>query len=653
MRLIIFTILFPVLLTAAALQASAQTTTTSCDGSLGDPIFTQDFGSGQNPGGPLAPGVTNMTYTSSNCPNDGFYTIMNSINLNQNCHNTWQVVKSDHTGNPNGYMMVVNASYAPSVFFTQTAPLLCYSTTYYFSAYILNLITASTASGGGVSEPNILFSVETLDGKVLATDTTGTIAPTDTATWVRKGVYFTTTNGDISNIVVKMTNLAPGGNGNDLILDDITFRACGPVIKTGFTSATNSTPQQLCQGASATYNLVASAADNNPSFQWQSYHTIGGWTDTLGQNSSSLNVNFKNAVPGTYQYRVGIANGSAITSVSCRVYSQPLVIDVSTNPVIGGVAPTQSVCEGDTVSIFATGGVSYQWSGPNLSPTSENPLVINGITLADAGKYTVTAYNQYSCAGAPFSTQITVHPKPTPTISSDNTTICLGEKTQLIAGGGVRYLWSPAGSLNDATVPNPIASPTDTTTYTVNVYNAFNCYTTEKSTVNVLKKPVANAGSNRVMIQGQSIKLNGTEQNGNVFYWTPNSYISGSNTLTPIVSPNQDTTYTLHVTSTQNCGIDSSTVSVKVYQHIQIPNTFSPNNDGVNDFWNIAALNTYPKSLTQVFNRYGQQMFQSIGYGKPWDGKYNGQLLPAGTYYYIIDLKNDTPKISGWVVIVR
>ncbi|WP_183575819.1 gliding motility-associated C-terminal domain-containing protein [Mucilaginibacter sp. X5P1] len=647
MRLIIFTILF--LLIAATLQVRAQQPT-SCNGSLGDPVINQTFGSGSNPGAALPAGVTNMSYTTSDCPEDGYYTIVNSINLNQNCHTTWQTVTSDHTGNPNGYMMVVNASAQPSVFFTQSAPTLCSGTTYQFSAYILNLITLA-ASGPGVSEPNITFSVLAPDGTVLATHSTGTIDATQGPVWNQESLYFTTPD-NVSSVTVVMTNNAPGGNGNDLILDDITFRACGPVIDAGFGSVTGSAAQPLCQGANATLTLDAKVeGNNNPTYQWQSYHTNGGWVDTAGQTAPSLNVVFQNAVPGSYQYRVGITNGTS-TLASCRTYSAPLTVNVSTNPVIGGVPLTQSVCMGDTVSILATGGVTYQWSGPNLAPTSENPLIINGITLADAGKYTVTAYNQYSCS-ATASTQITVNQKPVPSISSDSTTICIGEKTQIVASGGVAYSWSPAGTLSDATVPNPIASPTDTTTYTVKVYNEFDCYTTEKSTVNVLKKPVANAGPNRVMVQGQSIKLNGKAQSGNIFYWTPDYSITGANTLDPIVSPSHDTTYTLYVTSKQNCGIASSKVFVRVYQHIVIPNTFSPNNDGINDVWNIAALSTYPESLLQVFNRYGQQLFQSIGYVKPWDGKYNGQVLPAGTYYYMIDLKNNTPKLSGWVVIVR
>jgi len=648
MRLIILTILLPVIVMATVLRASGQTSSQTCDGSLGDPVIDQDFGSGSNPGAPLAAGITNMTYTSSNCPNDGEYTIMNSININENCHTTWQSVTSDHSGNPNGYMMVINASVAPSVFFTQTAPTLCPGTTYQFSAYILNLITLA-ASGSGVSEPDITFSVETSNGLVLATYDTGTIPPTSGPTWVQKSLYFTTPD-TVTSVVVKMTNNAPGGNGNDLILDDITFRACGPVILSGFGSTSGSSSQPLCQGQNATYTLKASVENNtNPAYQWQSYHT-SGWVDTVGQNTDSLIVNFVNAVPGSYQYRLGVTNGTS-TMASCRVFSDPLTINVSATPVIQGVNPAMDECEGDTVTLYASGGTSYQWSGPNLPATNQNPVTINNISLADAGKYTVVAYNQYDCSDT-ASTVVTVNPKVT-AVASGGTTLCAGTSTQITATGGVSYVWSPGKTLSDSTAQSPLATPIDTTTYTVKVTNQYGCFATDTVTINILRKAIANAGSNKVIFEGQSVKLTATQKYGNIFYWTPTTGLSDPNILQPVASPINDITYTLHVNSTNSCGIDSSSVFVKVYKKITIPNTFSPNNDGINDNWDIDALITYPNCLLLVFDRYGQPVFKSVGYSKPWNGKYNGQPLPAGTYYYVLDLKNNTPKISGWVFIAR
>jgi gliding motility-associated-like protein len=321
------------------------------------------------------------------------------------------------------------------------------------------------------------------------------------------------------------------------------------------------------------------------------------------------------------------------------------------NPAIQGVSPVMQQCVGDTVVLNATGGSSYQWSGPNLPATTNNPVTINGISAADAGQYTVVAYNQYACSST-VTTQINVNPVPVAT-AAGATTICAGDSTSLTASGGAFYLWTPGKTLSDSTISNPVAFPTDTTTYTVKVSNASGCFATQTVTVNTLKKAIANAGTNKVIFEGQTVKLTASEKYGNLFYWTPTTALSDPNVLTPLANPVNDITYTLHVTSTTNCGTDSSNVFVKVYKKITIPNTFSPNGDGRNDYWDIDALITYPESLLLVFDRYGQQVFRSVGYANPWDGKYNGQPVPVGTYYYVLDLKNNTPKISGWVLVVR
>ncbi|MDR3696012.1 beta-propeller fold lactonase family protein [Mucilaginibacter sp.] len=86
---------------------------------------------------------------------------------------------------------------------------------------------------------------------------------------------------------------------------------------------------------------------------------------------------------------------------------------------------------------------------------------------------------------------------------------------------------------------------------------------------------------------------------------------------------------------------------------IVIPNTFTPNGDGVNDTWNIKYLNVYNSCTVQIFTRYGENVYSSIGYGTPWDGTYKGAKLPTGTYYYVINLKNDTKPLSGFIAIIR
>jgi len=623
-----------------------------CNGALGDPVISEDFGSGANPGPPLSGSVTNMSYTTSGCPNDNYYTIANSIG---DCFgDTWQFFYHDHTGNLNGYMMIVNASYQPSVFFTKQtlAGQLCPNTTYEFAAWIMNLDIPS-ACGGTPILPNITFTISTASGTVLQTYNTGDIPTTSSVNWVQYRTFFSTPANSSEAIVVTMTNNAPGGCGNDLALDDITFRACGPVVEDGFSTVGGSKNQSMCQGGSATYTLKAQViSEGAPSLQWQARRGANPWTDIPGATADSLMAPFINAGPDVYQYRLGVSNGSVITDAACRVYSQPLSVYVNPLPVIPPF-PDQKVCEGDQLVLSAPGGANYTWTGPGLAPTSQNPLVINNVTPANAGTYTVVAVSDSGCTVASVQANVTVVPRVVPGISG-NVTLCAGESAQLAATGGLFYKWTPLTGLDNDTLANPMATPLQTTTYTAHISNG-GCVDSSKSvTVTVNQNPVANAGENIVLYEGQSAKLNGTIAGDNItgYYWTPATFLANPNSLTPITTPTDNITYTLTGVSA-TCGTSASSVYVRVYKKVTIPNAFSPNGDGINDDWDIKALNTYPESITQVFDRYGRQVFQSTGYARPWDGTNNGQALPAGTYYYIIDLKDRQPKLSGWVLVVR
>jgi gliding motility-associated-like protein len=86
---------------------------------------------------------------------------------------------------------------------------------------------------------------------------------------------------------------------------------------------------------------------------------------------------------------------------------------------------------------------------------------------------------------------------------------------------------------------------------------------------------------------------------------------------------------------------------------VKIPNAFSPNGDGINDTWIITNLVDYQNNTVEIFNRYGQRVFYSLGYAVPWNGTYNGNPVPTGVYYYIIDLKNGFGKLTGSITVIR
>jgi gliding motility-associated-like protein len=84
----------------------------------------------------------------------------------------------------------------------------------------------------------------------------------------------------------------------------------------------------------------------------------------------------------------------------------------------------------------------------------------------------------------------------------------------------------------------------------------------------------------------------------------------------------------------------------------QPPNVFSPNNDGINDAWEIPSLIPYPQCNVDIYNRSGRIVFHSVGYSRPWDGKFNGKRLPMGTYYYVIRASSNVAAVGGSVTIL-
>ena len=604
------------------------------------------FGAGSNPGPPLN-GLTNYTYTPNDCPPDGSYTIANSTN---NCFGfTWHTVSEDHTpGDVNGYMMIVNASYNPGDFFVKTVDGLCPNTTYEFAAWILN-VTKQSACNGSPIMPNVTFNIETTSGTVLQSYQTGDIPAGNSPVWKQYGFFFSTTAA-ANSVVLRMTNNAPGGCGNDLLLDDITFRACGPLVTAGISGSPDSV--DVCTGDNSIYTLHAnvSAGYNDPVYQWQlSTNNGASWTNIAGASDTSY-VRQPETIPGTYLYRFAVSQRNNMNISSCSILSNVIAISVNKFPVTA--ASNRGSCTGDTLSFNANDGVIFSWTGPmNFTSTSQSPFIPNAVT-GNSGTYYVSVTSAKGCTSRD-STIATINIKPDMNAGSD-TSVCEGSGIQLSATGNniTSYQWSPATYLSNPIIPNPIAFPKLTIEYFLTVSNN-KCQVTDSLQIVVNKNPTADAGPDKVIIEGQSTMLNGLVGGTDVFYsWSPRQYIMAPNTLTPVVNPPVSQLYVLQVQSNKGCATATDTVLVKVYKKLFIPNAFTPNNDGINDTWFIETLQAYPNAEVKVFNRFGQLVFDNHGVNKPWDGTFKGAQLPPGAYAYIIDLKNNTQLIKGVVFII-
>ena len=136
------------------------------------------------------------------------------------------------------------------------------------------------------------------------------------------------------------------------------------------------------------------------------------------------------------------------------------------------------------------------------------------------------------------------------------------------------------------------------------------------------------------------------------YTWTPATGLDDPNSPNPTASPVVTTTYQLKATTDLGCDAEAN-VTVTVINQIKIPNTFTPNGDGINDNWEIPYLSNYTNCVVNIYTRYGSLIFHSIGYGTPWNGTYNGKRVPVGEYYYIVDLKDGTKVRSGDLTVLR
>ncbi|MCW3114888.1 MAG: hypothetical protein JWR18_3284 [Segetibacter sp.] len=267
------------------------------------------------------------------------------------------------------------------------------------------------------------------------------------------------------------------------------------------------------------------------------------------------------------------------------------------------------------------------------------------------------AYSGISC----FSEKVlavTVNPSPK-VVFSAVTPVCLNDgsvnvtQAKEISGISGTFVFSGNGiSSNGNFNPNVAGTGTATVTYTFT--SAAGCTDSASQTIEVVANPVVSISSPVYVLEGGTAELNPSiDGNATKFLWTPATYLNNPNIKSPVSSP-KDSSITYKLTATTATGCEgSSSVTVLIRKSLGIPNTFSPNGDGINDVWNIAALASYPGCVVEVFNRFGNIIFRSVGYAKPWDGTFNGSSLPVGVYYYIINTGNGKKPYTGNVTILK
>ncbi|WP_316829812.1 PKD domain-containing protein [Pedobacter aquatilis] len=215
--------------------------------------------------------------------------------------------------------------------------------------------------------------------------------------------------------------------------------------------------------------------------------------------------------------------------------------------------------------------------------------------------------------------------------------------TGIYSGDGV----DAEGNFN----PKNVSTGEHVITYTFTATNG--CAGSISKTIKVYKSPTADAGATLYILSGGQVTIPAVADGSGLTYkWTPSVGLDHDNVLNPVASPEKDTDYQLIATTDEGCTVTTS-VTVKVLQALNPPNSFTPNGDGVNDVWNIKYLESYPNATIEVFNRNGVRVFFSNGYKVPFDGNYQNEALPVGVYYYLINPRNGRKAVTGPLTIIR
>lgn len=381
-----------IILTFAILEGQAQTT---CNGSSGTPIFFENFGTPttcfSNTALPL--GTTTYTFkgtnTDNNPPNDGEYSLFCGSTAPWWNWGLWHQTYFDHTtgtGTGTGSnMLIVNASFTSGEFYRRAVSGLCPNTKYTFSIYVANMAdldVESSICGGGSIKPDLAFNIfNSGTTTLLANSNTGPISASSNMTWNYFDFSFTTNAGQTSVDVV-LQNLAGGGCGNDLALDDIAVRACGPNLNFTVLPSKN-----VNSGANVTLDGTIGAGFSNPVFQWQSSSDSLNWSDVAGATTVDYIINNVTATDAKY-YRLLSAETGNINNVNCRIVSNAIKLNVTTPlPLNFNILLANYVSENE---------VELIWSAQcHDSSTFEIFGSENGITFVSLTKIPCNKSNHY------------------------------------------------------------------------------------------------------------------------------------------------------------------------------------------------------------------------------------------------------------------
>ncbi|MEO7308809.1 MAG: PKD domain-containing protein [Chitinophagaceae bacterium] len=426
-----------------------------------------------------------------------------------------------------------------------------------------------------------------------------------------------------------------------------------PVAKFGY-------DRNICVGDSIKFS-DSSVYANGIITNWQ-------WNFGDGNTVNKTNKNpfyYPYTVSGTYTVTLVITPNTGCTDTF------RLNVVVAQKPIASFVY-SGSPCK-DSVLRFTPTSVSngfplqtWYWdfgNGQSVTATNANPVSATYTAVANNIVVKHVAGISSGCFSDTAYLPLVIHANPITDFSITGDTICEQSALQFLsinnlADSITSWVWSFGdGSFSTRDSLGKSYSSAGSYNVLLRVKSKFGCGSLPASKpVTINKLPVVDAGPSFAVFTGTTVRFNPTVNDSLLFSfrWAPSfTGLINPDSLRPSLIVDQNQTYTLTAIGAGNC-VASDTVQVRVLTALKIINAFSPNGDGINDVWILPGLEDYLQATVQIFDRYGRIVYTSTGYPKPWDGKLNGNALPVGTYYYIIDTKTDFVKpFTGAITILR
>lgn len=383
----------------------------------------------------------------------------------------------------------------------------------------------------------------------------------------------------------------------------------------------------------------------------------GTWTRVSGPGTAAYSPNnhdpgakVKVTAYGTYVFRWTEVNGSCTSSSTVTV---GFFAQVSANAGNGG-----DECDLNFALKAVPGTGTGTWTkvgGPGNSTFSPNNHQYNAtVTVTQAGEYDFAWTEVNNNCTSTDVIRVVFHSAPALDAGPD-AVICKGGNIRLQAQGTGTFSWTPASLLNNAAIPDPVATPTATTIFAVTLTDQWKCRNTDRVTIEVREKPVVYAGPDQILdflfeTSLEANALNGYETGEWEILSGTGTFSDRNNNKTSVSELALGENKILWSVTNGVCAASSDTILIKINELI-IQTLLTPNDDGNNDLFVIKGLESLGKTRLSIFNRWGAIVFVNDNYTNDWDGRdNNGNLLQDDTYFYVMKAEK-IATIKGYIVI--